>query len=222
MCPGATKQGKAKHSGHSSGKKNFPSFSNSRARLSKEDEASSLSEEADSSEKEVESSQDSSSDGEVGGEGGDTDQRDFSIKKSDFSEKQALFACLFNTFLFKKNFTIDTASRLGQGITGAKRFLPQAESLPKLILNPDVSSSWLNTVGAYESDPQEIWSATTKFPTTPLATPPSCKSKPAKIFERYTFKQDWLGEFLLSKAIKVSFDPRLAKSVLPKVNTSTH
>ena len=78
-------------------------------------------------------------------------------------------------------------------------------------------------MGTYDSDPQEIWSATTKFPTTPLATPPSCKSKPAKIFERFTFKQDWLGEFLLSKAIKeVSFDPRLAKSALPKVNTSTH
>ena len=53
LCSGASKQSKTKHSGHSSGKKNFPSFSNSRARLSKEDEASSLSEEADSSEKEV-------------------------------------------------------------------------------------------------------------------------------------------------------------------------
>ena len=48
LCPGASIQGKAKHSGHSSGKKNFPSFSNHRTGLSR-DEVSSHSEEANSS-----------------------------------------------------------------------------------------------------------------------------------------------------------------------------
>ena len=219
LCPGSSKQGKTKHTGNVSGKKNFPKFDRE---INREDEDSSRSEEA-SSDEEVQTSRDSSSDGEVGGEGGGSDQRENLIKKSDFADKQALFSWLFNTFLFKKIFTIDTASRLCQGITGAKRFLPKAESHPKLILDPDVSSSWLFTQDSYENDPQGTWSATTKFPTNPLATPPSCKSKPAKIFDRFAFKQEWLGDLLLSKPIKeVNFDPRLGKSVLPKVNTSTH
>ena len=213
LCPGSSKRGKTKHTGNVSGKKNFPKFDRE---INREDEDSSRSEEA-SSDEEVQTSRDSASDGEVGGEGGSSDQRENLIKKSDFADKQALFAWLFNTFLFKKIFTIDTASRLCQGITGAKRFLPKAESHPKLILDPDVSSSWLFTQDSYENDPQGTWSATTKFPTNPLATPPSCKSKPAKIFDRFAFKQEWLGDFSSPNQLKKStLTPGWARVFCPK------
>ena len=79
LCSGAAKQSKTKHSVHSSGKKNFPSFSNHRTGLSR-DEVSSHSEEANSSEEEVESSQESLSDGEVGGRGGIPTKEIFRLK----------------------------------------------------------------------------------------------------------------------------------------------
>ena len=79
LCSGASKQSKTKHSGHSSGKKNFPSFSNHKTSLSR-DEVSSHSEEASSSDEEVESSQESLSDAEVGGRGGILTKEIFRLK----------------------------------------------------------------------------------------------------------------------------------------------
>ena len=96
LCSGASKQSKTKHSGHSSGKKNFPKFSNRKTSLSR-DEVSSHSEEASSSDEEVESSQESLSDG---GGGGILTKEIFRLKNPiTRRSKPCLLGCLILFFL---------------------------------------------------------------------------------------------------------------------------